>query len=68
MKKIMLLVGSMAVMVMLYGCGTPVGITKCQKDFTYLPDGKVKTEYQECISQTPEKLDPIHLKNKELYQ
>jgi|GEM_PF-1873106 len=46
----------------------PVTIQKCQKDLKYDSNGKLIGEYSECITQTPEKTLPIHIKHQELYE
>jgi hypothetical protein len=46
---------------------SPVTISKCHKEYKYDGD-KVKSEYTECLTQTPEKTLPIHLKHQELYE
>ena len=46
---------------------SPVTVSKCVKDYTYDGD-KIQSEYRECITQTPEKMPPIHLKHQELYE
>jgi predicted small secreted protein len=47
---------------------SPVTIQKCQKDIKYDKDGKKLAEYTECVTQTPEKMSPLHLKHQELYE
>lgn len=63
MKK---MVFGLALLMFCVGC-SPVSISKCQKEFAYEGD-KVVSEYEECITQTPEKRLPIHLKHQELYE
>ena len=46
---------------------SPVTLTKCIEDYSYDGD-KIKSIYKECVTQTPEKLPPIHLKHQELIQ
>ena len=63
MKKVcsvMLLCGILA------AC-SPVTIQKCHKEYKYDGD-KIKSVYTECLTQTPEKTLPIHLKHQELYE
>ena len=45
----------------------PVTLQKCVKEYKYNGD-KVTSEYTECLSQTPEKTTPVHLKHQELYE
>ena len=45
----------------------PVTLQKCVKEYKYNGD-KVTSEYTECLSQTPEKTSPVHLKHQELYE
>lgn len=45
----------------------PVTLQKCVKEYKYNGD-KVTSEYTECLSQTPEKNSPVHLKHQELYE
>ena len=46
---------------------SPVTIQKCVKDYKYDGD-KLKSEYTECVVQTPDKLPPLHLKHQELFE
>lgn len=52
---------------MLTACA-PVTVQKCYKDYKYDESGKIKQEYSECISQVPEKMPPLQLKHKDLYE
>jgi hypothetical protein len=45
----------------------PVTLSKCIKEYKYSGD-KITSEYSECITQTPEKTTPVHLKHQELYE
>ncbi|MBA4349597.1 MAG: hypothetical protein C0415_06395 [Thermodesulfovibrio sp.] len=45
----------------------PVTISKCAEDYKYSGD-KVISVYKECVAQTPERIPPLHLKHKELYE
>ena len=49
----------MFVLFLLMSC-SPVTIQKCVKDYKYDGD-KLKSEYTECVVQTPDKLPPLHL-------
>ncbi len=66
MRKTIVLLACIAA-VALAAC-TPVTIQKCIKEYEYGKDGKLVQEYSECISQQPEKVMPIHIKHKELYE
>ena len=46
---------------------SPVTIQKCHKEYKYDGD-KIMSEYTECLTQTPEKMLPVHLKHQELYE
>ena len=46
----------------------PVTVQKCYKDYKYDENGKLKQEYNECITQVPEKMPPLQLKHKDLYE
>jgi len=46
----------------------PVTVQKCYTDYKYDENGKMKQEYKECISQVPEKMPPLQLKHKDLYE
>ena len=59
-------VGLLIVSAVCISCA-PVTISKCIKDYKYDGD-KVQNEYSECITQTPEKMPPLHLKHQELYE
>lgn len=67
MKKTYLLLLVLVASFAVSACA-PVTIQKCQKDFKYDSNGKVLGEYTECITQTPEKTLPIHIKHQELYE
>jgi hypothetical protein len=67
MRKISMLLMMMSYL-LLVACGTPVGIQKCYTDYNYYQDGKVKQEYKECVSQTPEKMPAINPKHKDLLE
>jgi len=56
----------MAGCAMIVSCA-PVTLSKCRTDYIYDGD-KVQSEYRECITQTPEKMPPVHLKHQELYE
>ncbi|OQB56767.1 MAG: hypothetical protein BWX99_00389 [Deltaproteobacteria bacterium ADurb.Bin151] len=56
----------MFVLFLLMSC-SPVTIQKCVKDYKYDGD-KLKSEYTECVVQTPDKLPPLHLKHQELFE
>ena len=66
MKKLFLFSVVMSLIVM-FACA-PVNIQKCYTDYKYGNDGKVQSEYKECITQVPERMPPIHLKHQDLYQ
>jgi len=65
MKKIILLF-ILLLAFSLTSCA-PVTISKCVEDYRYNGD-KVISIYKECITQTPERIPPIHLRHKELYE
>lgn len=65
MKKLFFLI-LLLVAFSLVSC-SPVTLSKCHKDYKYNGD-KLISEYTECITQTPEKTTPIHLKHQELYE
>ena len=66
-KKIILFLGVVILVAFMLSCA-PVNVTKCYKEFTYGQDGKVVKEYNECVTQVPERLPPLHLRNKDLYE
>jgi hypothetical protein len=45
----------------------PVTLTKCIEDYKYNGD-KLIMKSSECVTQTPEKMPPLHLKHQELYE
>ncbi len=63
MKKLLV---CLSLLIFCVGC-SPVSISKCVTEYTYDGD-KVVMEYEECITQTPEKRLPIHLQHQELYE
>jgi hypothetical protein len=65
--KIILLSGVVILIAFMLSCA-PVSVQKCYSEFTYGQDGKVVKEYKECLTQVPERLPPVHLKNKDLYE
>jgi hypothetical protein len=66
MKKIFIFMAVLLFAFSLMSCA-PITISKCIKDYKYDGD-KVSSEYTECITQTPEKTPPIHMKHQELYE
>jgi hypothetical protein len=67
-KKIILLVVMIIVPISFIISCAPITCTKSYTEYTYDKDGKVAKEYTETITQVPEKMPPIHLKNKDLYE
>lgn len=63
MKKILLLVSLLAIFA--FACA-PTVVSKCRTDYAYEGD-KIKSTYQECISQNPGDKPHITLKHKELF-
>jgi hypothetical protein len=66
-RRIMMVLFIPVVLCALSAC-SPVTLQKCHKDYKYDSNGKLIGEYQECITQTPEKTLPIHIKHQELYE
>jgi hypothetical protein len=66
-KKVILILAAVILVTFMLSCA-PVSIQKCYKEYTYGQDGKVAKEYNECVTQVPERLPPLHLKNKDLYE
>jgi hypothetical protein len=66
-KMIFLFIITSAVFLFMVACA-PVNIQKCSKEYTYDKDGKLVKEYNECVTQIPERMPPLHLKNKDLYE
>jgi hypothetical protein len=66
MRKYLFLAIFILVTSLVMSCA-PVTITKCIEEYRYDGD-KIKSKYKECVTQTPEKMPPIHLKHQELVQ
>lgn len=62
MYKILL---AATVMSLLAGCA-PTIMQKCQKDYTYDSNGRLASEYSECITQHPGQTPIFTLKHNEL--
>jgi hypothetical protein len=63
MKKVLL--GIMLLSVSAIACA-PTVISKCHKDYFYEGD-KLKSEYQECITQNPGQKSHMTMKHQELF-
>lgn len=66
MKKLLLLL-FVTITLSIFACA-PIQVTKKSVEYTYDKDGKVVKKYEESITQVPERMPPIHLKNTELYE
>jgi hypothetical protein len=65
MKQTILLLLLVVFCLSMISCA-PVTLSKCIKEYRYTGD-KLTGEYSECLTQTPEKTSPVHLKHQELY-
>ncbi len=66
MKRTIFLLVIIVVSISVMSCA-PVTLQKCIVDHKYDASGKIQSTYSECITQTPEKTAPVHLKHQELY-
>jgi len=66
MRKHLFLAILILVIALVMSC-SPVTLQKCIHDYSYDGD-RIKSIYSECVTQTPEKLPPIHLRHQELVQ
>jgi len=67
MKRTIFLLVLLVFCISIMSC-SPVTLSKCIKEYKYDANGKTQTEYTECLTQTPEKTAPVHLKHQELYE
>ncbi|MDP3110843.1 MAG: hypothetical protein Q8M71_01920 [Thermodesulfovibrionales bacterium] len=63
MKKTLLLISLLAILA--FACA-PTVVSKCRTDYAYEGD-KIKSTYQECITQNPGDKPHITLKHQELF-
>jgi hypothetical protein len=68
MKNVAKMIGIAGAISLCVSACSPVQVSKCAKEIVYDQAGKAISEYNECVTQSPNSLPPIHLRHQELLQ